>query len=93
MVVVDQLVLLLGVQRLLRSHLCTAKNATSFFSGMGTAEIAWKAVGAALLARGLPFTLVFTFSCDVDEMCHDVLRAYCSGHIFGDIMAMLGIRE
>ena len=60
---------------------------------MGTAEIAWKAVGAALLARGMPFTLAFTFSCDVDEMCHDVLRAYGSGHIFGDIIAMLGIRE
>jgi len=70
--------------------LCSATTATSFFSGKGTAENAWKAVVSALLAQGLPFAMACGCSCDLDPLCQEVLKAYGTGHIFGDILSMLG---
>ena len=77
---------LLGQDCLRASLLCTALRSTIFFSGMGTSEIAWKAVGAALLAYGLPFPMRPSFSCEVDENFQRCLLAYSCGHVFNDIL-------
>lgn len=88
---VEQLIRIMGQQALLRSYLCTAEVATSFFSGVGSAEIAWKAVGAALVGHGLPFVLVTGFCCEVDVLCQGVLLAHCVGHVFGDVQDLLSM--
>ena len=59
------------------------------FSGLGTSEIGWRAVGAALRAQGFPFSLTCHFACDVDADCRNVLTGLGLGHVFGDIMALI----
>ena len=76
----------LGVDLLNLSLLCSARTATSFFSGLGTAEFAWQAVGAAVLAHGLPWNLKFAFACECDRDCQQFLAAHLrSEHVFVDI--------
>ena len=49
------LICILGAQHVRESYLCQMQRASSFFSGIGTSEVAWQVVGQALLAAGLPF--------------------------------------
>lgn len=86
---VDALQSLLGCAALRDSFLCRACSAGSFFSGLGTSEIGWRAVGAALRAQGFPFSLTCHFACDVDADCRNVLTGLGLGHVFGDIMALI----
>ena len=77
---------LLGVDLLSSSLLCTVRTATSFFSGLGTAELAWQAIGSAVLACGLPWNLKFAFACECDRDCQQFLAVHCSSeHVFVDI--------
>ena len=85
-VTVAVLIQALGVNLLSSSLLCRGQRATSFFSGLGTSELAWSAVGNALVAAGLTFSFVFTFACERDAACHEVLLKHNSEHVFADIL-------
>ena len=79
-----------GDEHLRHSALCMASSSSSFFSGMGTAELAWKAVGAALRANSLPFRMESLFAVDIDQAARATLLHFrCGSHVFGDIMDML----
>ena len=87
---VQALISELGRDFLLLSALCCAVGSHgSFFSGLGTSEMAWLVLGLALQAHGLPFGLHHGFSCENDPYCQDVLRRYTTGPIVGDIMSLL----
>ena len=88
---VAALLLILGPESLAQSHLCQAEIASSFFSGIGTAELAWQVVGFALLASGMPFKLRMVFACEISAGCREVLRDLPVAHIFGDIMSLLSV--
>ncbi len=76
----------LGGNLLSSSLLCRGQRATSFFSGLGTSELAWRAVGNALVAAGLTFSFDFTFACERDAACHEILVKHNAEHVFADIL-------
>ena len=80
---------MMGPVNVRRSSLCSARRTTSFFSGLGTAEVAWKAIGGALCRLGLPFQLRQAFSCEVDRTCQQLLQLYNEGHVYTDLMDMM----
>ena len=80
---------IVGEHNLRQSALCTATASTSFFSGIGSAEIAWQAIGAAMSACGLPFRLRATFTCEKDQVCQQVLLRYTACHVYTDLMDMM----
>ena len=80
---------ILGVNHLRQSTLCTATATTSFFSGIGTSELAWKAIAAALAQFGVHCCLRQTFACEHDPVCQVLLLAHTSGHIFADLLDMM----
>ena len=88
---VAALLLIVGHESLAQSHLCQAEVASSFFSGIGTAELAWQVVGLALLAAGMPFKLRMVFACEISAGCREVLRDLPVAHIFGDIVSLLSV--
>ena len=67
---------IVGESTVRQSALCTATTSTSFFSGIGSAEIAWTAIGEALQAFGLPFRMRPTFACEKDPVCQQLLLTY-----------------
>ena len=82
----------LGREFLLASALCSATGTfATFFSGLGTAEMAWLVLHLSLAAHGLPFLLQPGFSCESDLRCQDVLRKYTNGPIVSDIMSLLHV--
>ena len=83
------LLLIIGADSLMQSQLCQAQRTSSLFSGIGTSELAWQAIGFALLAAGLPFHLQPAFACEISGVCREVLRDLPIPHIFGDIMMLL----
>ena len=83
------LLLEVGEQDLRQSMLCTAQHSSTFFSGLGTAELAWSVVGFALLGLGLPFALRPAFACDADLLCRNVLVHGPASHVFGDILGFV----
>ena len=80
---------IVGKSSLHQSALCSATSCSSFFSGIGSSDIAWKAIGAAVSACGLPFNLRTTFTCEKDEICQEALLAYSDGHLYEDLMDMM----
>ena len=81
---------ILGDENLRQSALCSATSSSSFFSGMGTAELAWAAVGAALREHAFPFRMESLFAVDIDEAARATLLHFGFGScVFGDIMDML----
>lgn len=83
-----------GDEHLRHSALCMAPSSSSFFSGMGTAELAWKAVGVALRAHSLPFRMEPVFAVDIDEAARATLLHYgFASHVLGDIMDMVFVPE
>lgn len=81
----------LGVNLLSSSLLCRGQRATSFFSGLGTSELAWRAVGSALVAAGLAFSFRFTFACERDAACHEILLKHNPEHVFADILDLVDL--
>ena len=86
---VRALIDLLGANTLRQSALCTATTSTSFFSGIGSAEVAWQAIGAALSAYGLPFRLRAAFTCEKDQVCQQILLRSTDCHVYDDLMDMM----
>ena len=84
-VVVQALCFALSPSVLAGTLLCTGFSATSFFSGLGTSDIAWLAIGSALLRRGLPFVLQSTFAVDSDAVCRRALLAGAAQCVFADV--------
>lgn len=88
---VAALLCILGADHIRNSHLCRMRRASSFFSGLGTSELAWQIVGQSLLAVGLPFLVESIFACEKSEHCHEVLRDLPVQHVIGDIMNLLAL--
>jgi len=84
-VVVQVLCSALGPTALAGTLLCTGQVATSFFSGLGTSDIAWSAIGSALLRRGLSFVLQSAFAVDSDAACRRALLAGGAQCIFANV--------
>lgn len=83
-----------GSTFLLASALCSTHGThASFFSGMGTSELAWQMIHASLSAHGLALHLYPGFVCENERHCLSVLARYTLGHIFGDIMDLLTLPE
>ena len=82
---VDFLLLEMGQERLSLSALCTMSSSSSFFSGIGTAELAWQVIGNALRARGVPFHMRNEFVCEKDGDCQSLLLKQPVQHVFSDI--------
>ena len=59
----------IGAQALRDSALCSARRASSFFSGLGTSELAWFVVGLALLRFGLEASLACISACESSACC------------------------
>ena len=76
----------LGWNLLSTSLLCRGQKATSFFSGLGTSELAWRAVGSALAAFGLACNFAFTFACEQDAACREILLKHYPEHVFNNIL-------
>ena len=82
---VDFLLLEMGQEQLSLSALCTMSSSSSFFSGIGTAELAWQVIGNALRARGVPFHMRNEFVCEKDGDCQSLLLKQPVQHVFSDI--------
>ena len=76
----------IGAQALRDSALCSARRASSFFSGLGTSELAWFVVGLALLRFGLEASLTCISACENSACCRGALLRHTGGCVFGDIM-------
>ena len=90
--VVEYLVSSFGAEFLMLSALCAGTGTySSFFSGLGTAELAWRMIAAALLAHGLSFHLIPGFTCECSTQCQDVLMRSASGFLISDIMELMAL--
>jgi hypothetical protein len=75
------------------SALCTATGLTTFFSGIGTAELGLDIACVAFASYGIAIGLKGLSCCDMDERCRASLMLNTKGLVFGDILSFFDLLE
>ncbi len=89
--VADALIAHFGREVLRETSLCQLRAFCTFFSGIGTFEIALDAFQRALSQRGVPCNPELVYACDIDETCQRRLLGFQHGCVFGNIFDFLAV--